>query len=224
MSRGNETMYEDDLKKLMDDDPAFEAQLAEAMQLDVPELNIPELPDMDTEKVVPFQRGPKKLTWFAMAATIALAAFLGFQVGNNEQGNDGEYRGGALEAQVLAHLDGELVSYRVTDEPVPDERLVMVVPASVATMNHDAGLITYAKSCHINGKDVPHLVVQGEKGPITILLMPDEKVEGTRELEGENIHGLIIPVGNGSIAIVGGKDEALDRVRQNVVDSVSWST
>ncbi|MEL7186121.1 MAG: DUF3379 family protein [Pseudomonadota bacterium] len=225
MSRDNETMQEDDLNKLMNDDPAFEAKLAQAMQLDVPELDMPELPDIDAANVVPLGRGPKKMMWFAMAATVALAAFLGFQVGNNELGGHGEHSsGGTLEEQVLAHLDGEPASYRITDERVPDDQLVKVVPANLATMNHDAGLITYAMSCHINGKDVPHLVVQGEKGPITILLMPHEKVDGTRELEGENIHGFIIPVGDGSIAIVGGKGEALDRVRQNVVDSVSWST
>lgn len=221
MSRDDETMQEDDLKKLMDDDPGFEAKLNQAMQLDVPELKIPDLPDLDTENVVPISRGPKKVTWFAMAATVALAAFLGFQVGNNKHD---DHDGDALEEQVLAHLDGELISYRITDVPVSDDRLTRVVPADVATMNHDAGLITYAMSCSINGKDVPHLVIQGEKGPITILLMPHEKVAEARELEGENIHGLIIPVGDGSIAIVGGKEESLDRVQQNVVDSVSWST
>ena len=220
MSRDDEvTMQEDDLKKLMDDDPGFEDKLAKAMQLDVPELKMPELPDLDTEKVVPISRGPKKVTWFAMAATVAVAAFLGLQVGDRH-----DHGGGTLEEQVLAHLDGEPDSYRVTDVPVSDDRLAKVVPADVATMNHDAGLITYAMSCSINGKDVPHLVIQGEKGPITILLMPHEKVEQARELEGENIHGLILPVGEGSIAIIGGKEESLDRVQQNVVDSVSWST
>ena len=43
MSRDDETMQEDDLKKLMDDDPGFEAKLKGAMQLDVPELKMPEL-------------------------------------------------------------------------------------------------------------------------------------------------------------------------------------
>ena len=32
------------------------------------------------------------------------------------------------------------------------------------------------KSCIINGKTIPHLVIQGKKGPITLLLMPDEMV------------------------------------------------
>ena len=217
MSRDDDVMQEDDLNKLMDADPAFEDRLKAAMRIDVPELKMPDLPDLDTENVVPLRRGPKKVTWFAMAATVALAAFIGLQVGDHSHE-------GTLEEQVLAHLDGEPASFRVTDVPVSDRRLANVVPANVATMNHDAGLITYAMGCSINGKDVPHLVIQGEKGPITILLMPEEKVSGTSELEGENVHGYIIPVGDGSIAIIGGKDESLDRVQNHVLDSVSWST
>jgi len=103
-------------------------------------------------------------------------------------------------------------------------RLARVVPADVATMNHDAGLITYAQSCIINGKEVPHLVIQGKNGPVTVLLMPDEMVDGAVKIEGESINGVILPVGNGSIAIIGEEDERLDIIQESVMHSVSWST
>ena len=98
------------------------------------------------------------------------------------------------------------------------------MPANVATMNHDAGLITYAESCVINGKLVPHLVIQGQQGPITILLMPDEKIDGPQSLMGESINGVLLPVGDGSIAIIGEEGENLEPVEQNLKDSVRWST
>ena len=91
-------------------------------------------------------------------------------------------------------------------------------------MNHEAGLITFAESCSINGRPVPHLVIQGARGPITILLMPDEAVAEAVTLDGVNIKGVILPVGNGSIAIVGDRDEELENVKQSVLDSVTWST
>jgi len=34
----------------------------------------------------------------------------------------------------------------------------------------------------------------------------------------------MLPVGNGSIAIIGDRDEQLDEVKKNVLDSVVWST
>ena len=75
-----------------------------------------------------------------------------------------------------------------------------------------------------NGKKVPHLTVQGEQGPVMILLMPDEKVTAVTPVEGESVHGLIIPVGNGSIAVIGEREEALEPIRKNVVDSITWTT
>jgi hypothetical protein len=91
-------------------------------------------------------------------------------------------------------------------------------------MNRDVGLITYAQSCSINGKDVPHLVIQGAHGPITILLMPHESVAEATTLDGVNVKGIILPVGDGSIAIIGDREEQLDQVKESVLDSVTWST
>ena len=218
MSRDEETMNEDKLEKVINSDPGFEQKLVKALEIEVPELRMPELPDVETEKVVSLdaRRGPSKVTWFAMAATVVIAAFIGFRI------DYGQEHDGTLEEQVLAHLDGEPRALRVTDVAVSDGRLASVVPAHVATMNHDAGLITYAMSCRINGRDVPHLVIQGERGPVTILLMPEESIDEAKPLEGENVHGVILPVGEGSIAIIGAKDEALDRIQRNVLDSVAW--
>ncbi|MFQ5609355.1 MAG: DUF3379 family protein, partial [Woeseiaceae bacterium] len=129
-----------------------------------------------------------------------------------------------LADQIIAHLEHEPYAYRITDKPVSDRRLTRVVPATVATMDHDAGLITYAQSCVINGKKVPHLVIQGRRGPVTILLMPEEKIEKTQEFSGDHINGVLIPIGSGSIAIIGEEGESLQRVEENVRNSVKWET
>ena len=91
-------------------------------------------------------------------------------------------------------------------------------------MNHSAGLITYARTCVINGREVPHLVIQGERGPVTVLLLPEEKVSGAQELMGDNINGVLLPVGDGSIAIIGERDEPLQRIREKLVRSAAWTT
>ncbi len=90
-------------------------------------------------------------------------------------------------------------------------------------MKRNVGLVTYAQSCIINGKTIPHLVIQGEKGPITLLLMPEEMIDGAMTLDGKGVNGVIIPMGNGSIAIIGERDEPLDEIEQRIIDSVEWS-
>ena len=199
---------------------ALDAKIAAAMNINVPDLKMPELPDLEADKVVSLaaRRRMPKPVWFALAATVLLAVFIGVRT------PDMSSMGGTLEEQVIAHLDHEPGALRVTNTPVSDSRLQEVVPGDVAVMNHNAGLITYAQSCIINGKTIPHLVIQGEYGPVTILLMPDEKIDEAKSLDGISIQGVILPVGNGSIAIIGDREEQLDRIKQNILDSVTWST
>ena len=198
---------------------ALDAKIASALEIPVPAPNMPELPEIDTGNVTALPRrrfgAP---TWLAVAATVTVAAFIGFRTFVFDP------TGLPLSEQIVAHMDHEPYALRITDKAVSDNRLTKVVPASIATLDHSAGLITYAQSCKINGKHVPHLVIQGERGPITILLMPEEKVDGPEAFMGESINGVILPVGEGSIAIIGEEGEDLERVKESVRDSVMWST
>lgn len=198
---------------------ALEQMISRALTLDVPELNVPELPAIETENVVTLPtRKLSSPVWLAIAATVVLAAFVGFRM----TGSGVEYP--TLADELLAHIDHERNSLVVTDVAVSDARLASVVTADIARLDHSAGLITYAQSCVINGHSVPHLVIQGEHGPVTILLMPDEMVSAPQTITGESVKGVILPVGDGSIAIIGEREESLDRIRKKVLDSVTWST
>lgn len=222
-----------DCQAYSDEILALDKKLIVAMEISVPELVMPELPNIKTEKVVSLssRRATPLPVWFAMAATVLLAAFVGVRmmgtdvtdVPLQEHVAMEEFHG-TLAEQVLAHVDHEPQAFRISNTAVSDRQLSRVVPKNVATVNHDAGLITYAASCRINGRTVPHLVIQGAHGPITILLMPEEPLAEATTLEGVNIRGIMLPVGNGSIAIIGDREEQLDQVRKNVLDSVVWST
>lgn len=196
---------------------ALDEVIGRALVLDVPELDVPELPDVDNVAELPRRRRSTPV-FLALAATVVLAAFVGLRL--FDVGGDA----GSLGEELLAHIDHEPKSLRVTDVAVSDARLGEVVPASIATLDHSAGLITYATTCVIRGHKVPHLVLQGEHGPVTILLMPEQEVDGPETVTGNSLHGVILPVGDGSIAIFGEREEALGRFERKVLDSVSWST
>ena len=196
---------------------ALDAQIGRALAINVPELDMPELGDIDTANVtaLPQHRfGPP--IWYAVAASFTLAAFIGFQMLGGGVSNS------ALAEQILAHVDHEPYSFRETVNAVSDQRLARVIPANVAVMDHSAGLITYAQSCTINGHKVPHLVLQGERGPITILLMPEEKISAAQSIIGESVSGIILPVGDGSIAIIGEEGESLEMIEERITNSVTW--
>ena len=199
---------------------ALDLKIAKALQIDVPELRMPELPDIDETNVtsLPIRKRSMKPVWFAIAATVVLATSITLRTSSLFQSYD------SLAEEVLAHLDHEPGALRVIDVAVTDGHLARAVPASLAVFDRHTALITYARSCVINGHDVPHLVIQGQHGPVTILLMPEEKIAEAMPLDGENVKGVILPVGNGSIAIIGDRDEALEPIQKNVMNSVTWTT
>lgn len=209
---------------------ALNQRISRALAIDVPQLDVPELPEIVAEvspesstsmsdNVVALPKRPiLSPVLLGLAATVVLAAFVGFRM----VGSGVEYP--TLGDELLAHIDHERNSLVVTNVAVSDARLTSVVPADIARLDHGAGLITYARSCVIKGRSVPHLVIQGEHGPVTILLMPDEMVSTPQTITGESVNGVILPVGNGSIAIFGEREESLDQIEKNVLDSVTWST
>ncbi len=201
---------------------ALDLTIGRALALDVPELVMPSLDDaVDTGNVInlePRRRVAMK-TWYSVAATVALVAFIGFRYVPD---SSPVYL--SLADEVLAHVTHEPMALRVTDQEVSADHLHEVVPGSIAEMDHSAGLITYAETCPISGYDVPHLVIQGKHGPITIMLMPNEKISAAISLNDENSHGVILPVGDGSIAIVGSREENLEDVQMQILQSVTWET
>lgn len=191
----------------------------------IPEFVLAELPAPDSSVVTLSSRQRERAgrrfpipAWFAIAATVAIAALLTLHFMGPGVGQQ------SLADEILAHLDGEPNALVRTDVPVPDGRVAAVVPPNIAVLNGKAGLITYARTCVIDGHLVPHLVIQGERGPITIILMPEEKIGKAIPIQGETVDGVILPVGDGSIAIVGDRGEHLDDVQQKVLKSVTWAT
>jgi len=200
---------------------ALDEKIAAALAIDVPAFDLPDLPNVDgDDNVTHISRSNKpgftRPAWIAMAASVALVAVIGARLLVFDQTYP------SLSAEIVAHLDHEPQALVVTSTPVAERELAEVVNSGNASIDRGVGLITYARSCVINGKVVPHLVMQGESGPITLLLMPGEHVNRATSLVGESINGVILPVGEGSIAIIGERDEDIDRIEKQVVDSVTW--
>jgi hypothetical protein len=212
----------------------FERRLAAALAVDVPDFPI-DLPEDghadggagDGDKVVSLdgRRGGHGArwrglpAWAGVAAALALAVTLALQFGTGPRQLDSS----ALAAEVIEHMAHEPFSRVVTDEAVPGGQLSQVLAPAVSRLDADrVGLVTYAKTCPINGRDVPHLVVQGADGPVTLILMAGEKLDAPVPLEGDGFHGVMLPVGEGSIAVIGETGQSVEDVTESVRNAVDW--
>lgn len=220
-SGGDEHVAEcDDCQDFLRRIKALNVDIAKALQIDVPPLDMPDLEREGYAKVTPLptHRRSYKPLWFALAATVVLAASIAVRMAGVFQTYE------TLGEEVLAHVEHEPAALRVTAVPVPDDRLHAAVPAEYAVFDRSTALITYANPCKIDGKPTPHLVLQGQHGPVTVLLMPQQSVAEETLLVGDGMRGVIVPVGDGSIAIVGSSAEQLDPIRQNVMNSITWAS
>ncbi len=114
-----------------------------------------------------------------------------------------------------------------TPAAVPAARLDAALrPAGVALPTGDGqSLVSYAKSCIIDGKHVPHLVVQGTNGPVTVLIMPDRSVDGPMSIMRDGLEGVVLPVGEtGSIAIIGRDAESVEAVRDLAASGLGYTS
>jgi Protein of unknown function (DUF3379) len=190
----------------------FEARLERALLIDIPAKSV----------VLPFVRNgaQRPRRWMAMAASLLLALVIAAGVWLTLPQR-------SLAAAVVAHMAGEPDAW-LTEAPVPDAELNDVLKNSKLRLKPDAGVVSYASSCEFRGHRVPHLVVQTQSGPVTVMVLVHEAVRKPRQFDEHGYRGTIVPVpGHGSIAVLmrdanpGSGD--VERIAARVDDSIIWT-
>lgn len=130
----------------------------------------------------------------------------------------------ALAEEVIQHVAHESGSW--------DQHTTLTAQA-VADVLHTAGVqfdtsmpIVYAMACPFHGHRIPHLVVQTAEGPMTVMLLAHEKVSHRQEFAENGYHGVLLPAGNGSVAVLtrsGSVPVAIPAaIEAQVVSGVRW--
>lgn len=121
----------------------------------------------------------------------------------------------SLEAEVLAHINAEPEALTAQGPAVPD-KLAAVLRALGAQFDSVPGEVRYAGVCDIRRRPGAHFVLAGERGPITVLFLPEERVPQRMTVRDANLEGVVLPVDGGSLAIVGNRGEPLDAMERRL--------
>jgi hypothetical protein len=159
--------------------------------------------------------------WLAMAASALLAFVVAGALWVAAPGP-------SLAADVVTHMRGEPDAWRRTDVPVPHSGLQDVLRNSHLSLAAGAGVVSYARSCSFRGHHVPHLVIQTESGPVTVMVLVHEPVPKSVRFDEQGYRGVIVPVaGHGSLAVLtrGPADdiETVESIAARVLDSLVWT-
>lgn len=121
----------------------------------------------------------------------------------------------SLEQEVIAHITDEPEHLAAIDS-VPDKKIREVFETIGVSTQPLLNNVRYAGVCPIRRQPGGHLVLAGAHGPVTILFMPHEAIVQQRRIETDGFHGIIVPYGAGSVAIVGHPGEALDDFKRQL--------
>lgn len=163
----------------------------------------------------PAVNGLDRRRWMALAASIVAGVLVGtlLWVANPRH---------SLAQDLVAHLAHEPEALAPTDLPVDPARAGEVLARGGIRLRPEAVTVTYANSCEFRGRLVPHLVVRTGEGPVTVMVLRDERPARPVDFREQGYAGRIVPAGPGSIAVIGAAGTDLESITAAVLAAVEW--
>ncbi len=116
------------------------------------------------------------------------------------------------------HAEPELLSRQ---RPLDPMQVASVMASQQYGMRRLPLAVVAAAPCWIRSGRGIHLVMQGSAGPVTILIMPAERLDGARPVQEPPLEGLVMPAVQGSVAVVAESpadlEESLGYLRENLL-------
>lgn len=140
-------------------------------------------------------------------------------------------RQAALENEIFTHmyLEGQLDNENADILPleIVNTRLKQWMGARLAADRNDSDLdVTFAKDCWVAKQATFHMIMKGQTGAVTVMMIPDrESIGGAgREfsISDAKYSGLVTPTERGYLVVVGNKREPLTAYRNLLTGRLEW--
>ncbi len=232
----------DDLLRAASSDPAKQQFLEQCRQFDgrmrqllndipTPENLRDKLLGLEYPVLAPQPMAVPQPAWyrhpaFAIAASLVLtvALVLGLWSGQPTVQANVE-----LTQEIFGHIYSEIDFLDIEDAvpiPVINAKMSATMVGGMLKVNPDTAKlkVTVADDCWIAKKIAMHLVMKGDRGKITVLLIPNSPVEDEIPISDERFNGFIAPTPRGNLVVLGEKQEAsLDRLGKMIANNMDWS-
>lgn len=157
----------------------------------------------------------KRQTRVHWAMALAASLLLGIGVTTYLPGN-----ADPLATNVLAHVNDELQHLREVKNNSPAS--LQLLASSLGGSYQDHGMpVNYAGRCQVRSGPGLHLVLRGQQGPVTVLIMPGEFLAEELPIADQRFRGRIFRAPYGSFAVLGESNEAITPVAKQVRESIS---
>jgi len=196
----------------------FEDSLREALALDVPTDLLPGL--LLEQAIATEQPQPQRPRWrgptLALAASLlvmTLAGWLGLRWFSGAQQS--------FPDEAIAHIEHEIEHLHEPGE-VGDAKVAALLGSFGGRVEQDLGTVRYAGSCTLRNKKGVHMVLAGDKGPVTVFYVPGDKPVAVSHFSGDGYEGELVPAGDGSLAVIGEQGEPLEPIIARLDRAIAW--
>ena len=125
---------------------------------------------------------------------------------------------------VIAHAQQEAGSLVHTLDVVPQAELAALLDREGLRLRPGVMRISYAQPCRFHGSFAPHLVVQTDHGPVTVLILPHEPTRAAIErIHASGFDGVIVPAARGILVAVG-RGAAVETVAQTALHALQYAS
>jgi len=189
---------------------ALDEKILSALRVPVPEHGAAGV----TPNLLAFPRIERR-RWMALAASIAGGVLIGSLLWVSAPR-------ASLAEDIVKHMAHEPGVMVMSSAPEDASRVQRVMERGGIRLRPDAGMVSYAQTCRFRGEKVPHLVVQTDSGPVSVMVLRDEKVTAPVKFAEQGYVGTILPAGPGSVAVIGPTGADLQQVAARVAAAVVW--
>lgn len=195
----------------------FERQLRNALQsVDAPE-------DLG-ERVLLAQatslRGRLRHRWqigLALAASLLVALVVAGYAWNLRTAD-----GGPLAGMAIAHVRSEAFSLTLT-RPIDATQIRPVFAKRGVTLRNVPAHAVFAADCRVGPYRAVHLVLRENGSPITVLYVVGHRIADARDFSRAGWQGREVPIGNGTLVLLGNGSAGFAAAERAVADAVLGS-
>lgn len=123
--------------------------------------------------------------------------------------------------EAITHMKHEQASMVRTSDRVDADRLEEILAAARLRLKPGAAHVSYAQSCLFRGQQIPHFVVQTERGPVTVLVVTDAPTQQREQIDEDGVQGVIMPAPRGVIVVLG-QGAPVDSVAQTMLSALEY--
>jgi hypothetical protein len=233
-----------DYQKIVDETLAFEDSLVTLLENpEAPEglmaqlLSIPEKDELESEtaasassNVSPIRaRKQSFLQYYAVAASLVLAVGIVFSLSVNDGPSSADI---VFGNELLAHLHHDIeeiddITNGETYEVLNLEEVnFSMANAGTRLVNYDGGQgfdVRSAKPCEIlPAYQSAHLVLEGSHGAVSVIVINNSPVDVEFSIRDERFNGIVVPLEQGNMILVGEKNEDLNQYASMFSENVEW--